>query len=92
MIWKLRPVNINKVSQIGITELIYDIISKFAFLNSDYISWPSKYCDSVQFLCQEEVEDYDWGPEDFYEQIRHIRDNVKNQFEIMLEQKDQANV
>ncbi|XP_059216282.1 uncharacterized protein LOC131994080 [Stomoxys calcitrans] len=50
----------------------------------EYEIWPEKFCKSVQFLCQEEIDEYHWPPNDLYQQIVHIRDNATNQFELML--------
>ncbi|XP_073836481.1 uncharacterized protein [Musca autumnalis] len=52
--------------------------------NNVYQSWPETYCKSVQFLCQEEVDEFNWPPDNFYEQIEHLRDNATNLFEEML--------
>ncbi|XP_005179052.2 uncharacterized protein LOC101898938 [Musca domestica] len=49
-----------------------------------YEAWPEKYCSSLQFMCQEEIEEYNWPPDNFYQQIEHIRDNATNLFEEML--------
>lgn len=49
-----------------------------------YEPWPEKYCESLQFMCPEEIDTYNWPPEYFYEQIVHIRDNNQDQYEGMV--------
>ncbi|XP_037826976.1 uncharacterized protein LOC119614957 [Lucilia sericata] len=39
----------------------------------EYRAFPEKFCKSLQFMCNEEIDDFHWPPDYFDEQIANLR-------------------
>ncbi|KAM7355049.1 uncharacterized protein ACRADG_001277 [Cochliomyia hominivorax] len=47
----------------------------------EYRPFPEKFCKSLQFLCNEEIDNYNWPPDYFDEQIANLRNKPLNPYE-----------